>query len=57
MHKGKNNSILNIVTGIIVTGITVTGITMTGVPRMTGDADSTHTVSHRHTDRLVCWYY
>ena len=52
----------------IVTGITVTGITVAGVFLHTRDFDwycrndwcdteTAHVASHRHTDRLVCWYY
>ena len=57
------------VTGIAVTGIIETGRLLLILaflrPRDRDwystndwcDADSTHTVSHRHTDGLVCWYY
>ena len=56
------------VTGIAVNGITVTGITATGVSLYTRDSDwynwndwcdteMAHVATHRHTDKLVCWYY
>ena len=52
----------------IVTGITVTGIIVTGVFLYTRDSDwyywndwcdteTAHVATHRHTDKLVCWYY
>ena len=52
----------------IVTGITVTGTTVIGVFLYTRDSDwyywndwcdteTAYVATHRHTDKLVCWYY
>ena len=54
--------------GVDISAGIVTGITVTGVFLYTRDSDwydwndwcdteTAHVATHRHTDKLVCWYY